>query len=146
MNQTCSPLPCNLIRLSCVAAILNEHAELATSVMSPPAHTISFVGNQAELTAFQQLYSPVTDVIMCPGFQHLSNYAKWRFLDMKRILNITGSSFAHIYLNPYTSKSREKGVQRLFFYSGGNLFCQVSVGPVLLCYVTPVLSFGPAHL
>lgn len=29
-----------------------------------------------------------------------------------RILKITGSSFAHIYMNQYTAKSGEKGVSR----------------------------------
>lgn len=37
---------------------------------------------------------------------------------MKSVLKIIGSSFAHVYMNPYTAKSGEKGAYRLSFILG----------------------------
>lgn len=61
---------------------------------------------------------------------------------MKRILKITGSSFAYIYTNPYTARSGGKGGLKALSYPGGSLFCQVSVGPVLLGYVYQFCPLG----
>lgn len=75
------------------------------------------------------------------AFSISSNYAKWGFLDMKRILKIAGSFFAHIHMNPYSAKRGKNWVQQDFSSLGRKLLCQVSVGPVLFCCVCQFCPF-----
>lgn len=76
------------------------------------------------------------------AFSISSNYAKWGFQDMKRILKIAGPLFAHIYMNPYSVKRGKNWVQKDFSSSGKNLLCHLPVGLVLFCYVCQFCPFN----
>lgn len=103
------PFPCCLKSLSCLPVILSEHAELATSLtchQSTPAVQIRQNLWPMNSSILQSLVS-----FHILAFSISSNYAKWGVHDRKRILKITGASFAHLYVNPYSQKSMERGLR-----------------------------------
>lgn len=69
------------------------------------------------------------------GFQHLFQLSKMgisQHEESPESYRILFCSHIHETIN---RKKWGNGGLEAFFYSAGNLFCQVSVGPVLLCYV-----------
>lgn len=73
------------------------------------------------------------------AFSFSSNYAKWGTLGRKRILKITGASFAHLYVNPYTQKSGERGVKRLSLTLVETCFVRYQWVQFSLTYTSAVL-------
>lgn len=129
--------PCCLNSLSCIPVILDAH--LSWAPLLPATSAQQQCGSKLGRTyCLLQLHCPVTGVMTCLGFQHHFQLCKMGNSWQEEI----PENYKSLFCSSINQFIYPKGGKSLSL-TGGNLFFQVLVGPVLLSNIHQCFPLDP---